>query len=68
MRALDCASCESAVDHCHGTLVVHAGRLTECTDGDCVDVDYVRHTFVVECGDVAGGCGCAEPDVARRRA
>ncbi|MFI6212637.1 hypothetical protein ACIBCD_11625 [Nocardia brasiliensis] len=68
MRELDCSCCESAIDHCHGTLVVHSTRRTECTEEGCVDLDYARHTFVVDCGDVAGGCPCAEPDVARRHA
>ncbi|MFE9583306.1 hypothetical protein ACFYO1_43525 [Nocardia sp. NPDC006044] len=68
MRAPDCSSCESAADHCHGTLIVHSTRLTECTENDCVDLDYVRHTFVVDCADLAGGCACAEPHTARRPA
>lgn len=53
-----CSSCASALDHCHGTLVVHADRSVECTDADCIDLAHVRHTFVVDCGDVAGGCRC----------
>jgi hypothetical protein len=58
MRAPTCLSCESAIDHCHGTLIIHAGRIGECTDEDCTDLDHARHTFVVDCADVAGGCAC----------
>ncbi|WP_369801744.1 hypothetical protein [Nocardia sp. BMG51109] len=53
-----CSSCDSALDHCHGTLIVHTDRSVECTDPDCHDADQSRHTFVVDCFDVAGGCGC----------
>lgn len=58
MRMTTCGSCASAVDHCHGTLVIHAGLVAECTDPDCVDNDHSRHTFVIDCGDIAGGCYC----------
>lgn len=60
MGANDCGTCATAIDHCHGTLIVHAGRVSECTDEGCLDLDRVRHTFVVECTDVAGGCPCAQ--------
>ncbi|WP_084483781.1 hypothetical protein [Nocardia anaemiae] len=65
MRAPTCPSCESAIDHCHGTLIVHLGRTVECTDTDCIDLDHARHAFVVDCGDIAGGCACAARDVTR---
>lgn len=67
MRAPTCPSCESAVDHCHGTRIVHLGRIAECTDEDCLDPDHARHTFVVDCADVAGGCACTthSPDITR---
>nr|WP_280263080.1 hypothetical protein [Nocardia wallacei] len=54
-----CLSCDTALDHCHGTLVVHGDRSVECTDAGCYDTDHSRHAFVVDCFDVAGGCGCA---------
>ncbi len=68
MRERVCSSCDSALDHCHGTLIVHADRKVECTDPDCPDADRSRHTFVVDCHDVAGGCGCAvtEPGAGQR--
>ncbi|GAB2700583.1 hypothetical protein GCM10027089_23410 [Nocardia thraciensis] len=59
MHVRVCLSCDSALDHCHGTLVVHRDRSVECTDADCYDADHSRHAFVVDCFDVAGGCGCA---------
>ena len=60
MHAQSCSSCQSAIDHCHGTLIVHANRGDECTEEDCVDKNHSRHTFVVDCGDVAGGCTFAK--------
>lgn len=62
MRVLNCPSCESTVDHCHGTLIVHLGRAAECTEADCIDFDHARHAFVVDCIDIAGGCACAAPN------
>ncbi|MEV4241076.1 MULTISPECIES: hypothetical protein [unclassified Nocardia] len=59
MRVPTCPSCESAIDHCHGTLIVHLARTAECTEADCIDLDHTRHAFVVDCGDIAGGCACA---------
>lgn len=53
-----CTSCDSALDHCHGTLIVHTDWSVECTDG-CFDSDRSRHSFIVDCFDIAGGCGCA---------
>ncbi|ONM47460.1 hypothetical protein B0T44_22530 [Nocardia donostiensis] len=60
MAERTCRSCVSEIDHCHGTLMLHAGRIAECTDSGCVDADFARHTFTVECTDVAGGCRCDE--------
>jgi hypothetical protein len=59
-----CPSCESAIDHCHGTLIVHLRRVDECTDANCIDIEHARHTFVVDCTDVAGGCACTVVDAA----
>ncbi|AYF73070.1 hypothetical protein D7D52_03405 [Nocardia yunnanensis] len=63
MRPTNCALCESALDHCHGTLIAHAAGTVECTDSDCFDTGRARHLFVADCGDVAGGCTCAAPVV-----
>ncbi|MEU6582683.1 hypothetical protein [Nocardia sp. NPDC046763] len=59
MHPADCSPCESALDHCHGTLIVHATGSVECTESDCFETDRSRHLFVADCSDMAGGCGCA---------
>ncbi|GAB0101978.1 hypothetical protein JMUB6875_09450 [Nocardia sp. JMUB6875] len=61
MPESDCPECESALDHCHGTLIAHAAGPVECTEPDCFDTGRARHVFVADCGDVAGGCDCAAP-------
>ena len=67
-----CLSCETGtdqldrLDHCHGTLIVHTDNTVECTDDDCYSTDQARHTFIVDCFDVAGGCGCTETATIRR--
>ncbi|MET7773083.1 hypothetical protein [Nocardia sp. NPDC005366] len=32
--------------------------MPECTDLDCIDFDHTRHTFLIDCTDIAGGCPC----------
>ncbi|MEA5365129.1 hypothetical protein VA596_36735 [Amycolatopsis sp., V23-08] len=57
---MECASCDAAIDHCHGTLVVHPeGGFAECTDPGCVDGDRLRHGLIVDCQTLGGGCACA---------
>lgn len=46
------------MDHCHGTLVEHVSGLIECTDPGCLDLGDERHTLVIDCESVDGGCGC----------
>jgi hypothetical protein len=41
-------------------LIVHSTRVVECTDEACVELQAVRHVFVVDCSAVAGGCTCAD--------
>lgn len=55
---MPCKDCTSAVDHCHGTLVIHTAGIPECTEPDCVDLEYVRHILVLECHEITGGCQC----------
>ena len=50
------------MDHCHGTLIVHADRTVDCTDADCELGDLMRHALVVDCA-ILGGC-CAPEDAA----
>lgn len=53
-----CRDCTAAVDHCHGTLVIHSSSLAECTEPGCVDLEYVRHYLVLDCSEITGGCQC----------
>ena len=55
-----CPDCGLHVDHCHGTLVVHSGRILECTDAACDLPDLLRHAFVIDCTAVLGGCCTAQ--------
>ncbi|WP_199430928.1 hypothetical protein [Qaidamihabitans albus] len=58
---MTCASCETGLDHCHGTLVWHGDGAAECTDHGCAGLDSMRHALVIDCEAVDGGCGCTEP-------
>jgi hypothetical protein len=55
-----CSDCRLEVDHCHGTLVVHDDRTVDCTDAACDLPDLLRHTFIVDCIAVLGGCCLVE--------
>ncbi|HET6500968.1 MAG TPA: hypothetical protein VFG87_09430 [Amycolatopsis sp.] len=55
---MDCRSCLSGLDHCHGTLVVHENGDPECT-APCADIDEARHRLLVTCAELDGGCRCA---------
>jgi hypothetical protein len=41
-----CPSCREGLDHCHGTLLVHAGAI-ECTDPACAGPVRERHELLV---------------------
>ena len=62
-----CSDCgqdvEPYIDHCHGTLVVHRDRTLECTDAACELPELLRHSFIIDCMAVLGGC-CAADDAA----
>jgi hypothetical protein len=51
------------LDHCHGTLVVHRDRSLECTDPGCELPELMRHSFVIDCMAVLGGCCVADDAV-----
>lgn len=53
-----CRACLADLEHCHGTLIRHRLRTSECTDDGCTDTEVVRHAFAVDCDEV--GCGCPE--------
>ncbi|WP_020669833.1 hypothetical protein [Amycolatopsis nigrescens] len=57
---MTCASCVDALDHCHGTLVVHPDGMVECSELECADTEQLRHELIIECHTVDGGCGCVE--------
>jgi hypothetical protein len=54
----DCRGCRGGLDHCHGTVILHALQWSECTEPDCV-MPEVTHAFVVDCDAI--GCDCAQP-------
>ncbi|MBB3662367.1 MULTISPECIES: hypothetical protein [Prauserella salsuginis group] len=56
---MTCSSCEAGIDHCHGTLVEHVSGFVECTDMACLSFGADRHSLVIDCEAVEGGCGCA---------
>ncbi len=53
-----CRECRAGLDHCHGTVIVHTLRWSECTEQDCVTPEVV-HAFTIDCEAV--GCSCAQP-------
>ena len=55
---MSCRDCTAAVDHCHGTLVIHSSGSPECTEPECLDYEYVRHYLVLDCSEITGGCQC----------
>ncbi|UYP19522.1 hypothetical protein OED52_02850 [Rhodococcus sp. Z13] len=55
---MTCSHCNQDIDHCHGTLVLHAVTPAQCTEPDCTDLDLVRHTLVLDCTEIDGGCSC----------
>lgn len=60
---MTCPDCGERMDHCHGTLVLHADVL-ECTDPGCATAYLASHTLVVSCGEV----GCSSCATAHARA
>lgn len=47
------------MEHCHGAIIRHPLRRSECTEEGCTSPELVPHAFVIDCDAV--GCGCAEP-------
>jgi hypothetical protein len=54
----DCRDCLAGLEHCHGTIIRHSLRRSECTETDCVSPELLAHTFVIDCDAV--GCTCLE--------
>lgn len=64
---MDCRTCLSGLDHCHGTLVLHESGDVDCTE-TCPDPDPARHRLSLDCADLDGGCDCTvdlAPELAR---
>jgi hypothetical protein len=55
-----CPDCGTELDHCHGTLIAHSDGTLDCTDAACLVADPMRHTLIIDCAAVLGGC-CDEP-------
>jgi len=53
-----CRDCQAGLDHCHGTIVRHWMRRSECTEDGCTGPELAPHAFIVDCDAV--GCGCTE--------
>ena len=47
------------MEHCHGTVIRHPLRRSECTEEGCTSPELLAHVFVIDCDAI--GCGCAEP-------
>jgi len=60
-----CSGCRDNLDHCHGVLVVHVDSVAECSEPGCLELDVVRHTYVVICDESSGAaCECMAPAAA----
>lgn len=53
-----CRECETQMAHCHGTLIRHALRRSECTEDGCSSPELVLHGLVIDCDTV--GCDCRQ--------
>jgi hypothetical protein len=54
----DCRECRAGLDHCHGTLIIHAQRRTECTEDSCDVPEIIAHALRIDCDAV--GCACGQ--------
>lgn len=51
-----CHPCTAGIDHCHGTLVLHADGTAECDEHHHCEAREDLHEWWVPCIDL--GCGC----------
>lgn len=54
------ACCGNDLDHCHGTLVLHADGTVECDEHATCEADEARHELWVTCDELR--CGCVGDD------
>ncbi|MGO8962498.1 hypothetical protein [Mycobacterium sp.] len=60
MSTTNCRDCQAGLEHCHGTIIRHWLRRSECTEEGCTSPELFPHAFVVDCDAV--GCDCAHID------
>lgn len=53
-----CRECREDLEHCHGTLILHALLAVECTE-DCATPES-PHSFRIDCDAI--GCVCPVVD------
>ncbi len=51
-----CWACATALDHCHGTLVLHADGAAECDHADRCEGREDLHELWIPCTDLICGC------------
>jgi hypothetical protein len=47
-----CTLCRQGLSHCHGTLIVYAYDVIECSDPECRDADLARHELVIHAEEI----------------
>jgi hypothetical protein len=52
-----CRECQADWEHCHGAVIHHPGRRSECTQDGCESPEGSPHAFSIDCDAV--GCPCA---------
>ena len=52
----ECRDCLAGLEHCHGTVIHHAGYRSECTEEGCLTAEVV-HALRIDCDAI--GCTCA---------
>jgi hypothetical protein len=57
-----CTDCTAELEHCHGTLIVHADGAVDCTKQDCSDWDPARHSLRLNCADETPDCECVQSE------
>ncbi|HSH59464.1 MAG TPA: hypothetical protein VK988_07450 [Acidimicrobiales bacterium] len=57
VRSRACPDCADGLAHCHGTLVLHADGVLDCSEAVC-RADPGLHAWWVPCIELAPRCGC----------
>jgi len=52
-----CRYCRDGLEHCHGTVIIHAQRGAECTADGCDAPELIEHTLRIDCDAVGCACG-----------